>query len=110
MVDSFLLYCIIVNMRGSRGVSLNESEKEFWNLNESYSIIYSRDQLSRISGINNITTKRLFEWLWQEVGIQPGEYLIKRHNDSYRFNPDIEIRFSQEAFAYWKPQGLGVDK
>ena len=95
-----------------RGVSLNSSEREFWTNNEPYSVIYTKSQLSSISGIeySSVSTKRIFEWLWREVGIQPGEYLVKRHNDSYRYNPDIEIRFSQEAFAYWKLQGLGVDK
>ena len=95
-----------------RGVSLNSSEREFWTNNEPYSVIYSKSELSSISGIeySSVSTKRIFEWLWREVGIQPGEYLVKRHNDSYRYNPDIEIRFSQEAFAYWKLQGLGVDK
>ena len=95
-----------------RGVSLNSSEREFWTNNEQYSVIYTKSQLSSISGIeySSVSTKRIFEWLWREVGIQPGEYLVKRHNDSYRYNPDIEIRFSQEAFAYWKLQGLGVDK
>ena len=95
-----------------RGVSLNSSEREFWTINEQYSVIYSKSELSSISGIeySSVSTKRIFEWLWREVGIQPGEYLVKRHNDSYRYNPDIEIRFSQEAFAYWKLQGLGVDK
>ncbi len=95
-----------------RGVSLNSSEREFWTNNEQYSVIYSKSELSSISGIeySSVSTKRIFEWLWREVGIQPGEYLVKRHNDSYRYNPDIEIRFSQEAFAYWKLQGLGVDK
>ena len=95
-----------------RGVSLNSSEREFWTNNEQYSVIYTKSELSSISGIeySSVSTKRIFEWLWCEVGIQPGEYLVKRHNDSYRYNPDIEIRFSQEAFAYWKLQGLGVDK
>ena len=95
-----------------RGVSLNSSEREFWTNNEQYSVIYTKSELSSISGIeySSVSTKRIFEWLWREVGIQPGEYLVKRHNDSYRYNPDIEIRFSQEAFAYWKLQGLGVDK
>ena len=95
-----------------RGVSLNSSEREFWTNNEQYSVIYTKSQLSSISRIeySSVSTKRIFEWLWREVGIQPGEYLVKRHNDSYRYNPDIEIRFSQEAFAYWKLQGLGVDK
>ena len=95
-----------------RGVSLNSSEREFWTNNEQYSVIYSKSELSSISGIeySSVSTKRIFEWLWREVGIQPGEYLVKRHNDSYRYNPDIEIRFSQEAFAYWKLQALGVDK
>jgi len=95
-----------------RGVSLNSSEREFWTNNEPYSVIYTKSELSSISGIeySSVSTKRIFEWLWREVGIQPGEYLVKRHNDSYRYNPDIEIRFSQEAFAYWKLQGLGVDK
>ena len=95
-----------------RGVSLNSSEREFWTNNENYSVVYSKSQLATISGIayNSVSTNRIYEWLWREVGIQPGEYLVKRHNDSYRYNPDIEIRFSQEAFAYWKLQGLGVDK
>ncbi|MBM37881.1 MAG: hypothetical protein CMO97_02295 [Woeseia sp.] len=39
----------------------------------------------------------------------PGEYLVKRHNDSHRWNPDIEIRMTPEAYAYWKLQGIPQD-
>jgi hypothetical protein len=96
----------------SRGVSLNSSEREFWEVNSAYSVIFTKNQLSRFSGIHydRIGVKTIFEWIWREVGIQPGEYLVKRHHDSFKYNPEIELRFSREAFAYWKLQGYPVDR
>ena len=114
LVDKSTLYSIIVVIvyKSSSNISLNAEEKEFWYENESYSVIFGKSQLARYSKIprGDITTKRVFEWIWSEVGIQPGEYLVKRHNNSYRYDPDIEIRFSREAFAYWKLQGFPVDR
>ena len=112
MVDSSLLYCIIVYTMRSRGVSLNDAEREFWEVNSAYSVIFTKNQLSRFSGINynSISVKTIFDWIWREVGIQPGEYLVKRHHHTYKYNPEIELRFSREAFAYWKLQGYPVDR
>ena len=114
LVDKSTLYSIIVVIvyKSSSNISLNAEEKEFWYENESYSVIFGKSQLASYSKIprGDITTKRVFEWIWSEVGIQPGEYLVKRHNNSYRYDPDIEIRFSREAFAYWKLQGFPVDR
>ena len=114
LVDKFWLYSIIVVIvyKSSSNISLNAEEKAFWYENESYSVIFGKSQLARYSNIprGSITTKKIFDWIWSEVGIQPGEYLVKRHNNSYRYDPDIEIRFSREAFAYWKLQGFPVDR
>ena len=112
MVDSSLLYCIIVYTMRSRGVSLNDAEREFWDTNSAYSVIFTKNQLSRFSGIkyDSISVKTIFDWIWREVGIQPGEYLVKRHHHTYKYNPEIELRFSREAFAYWKLQGYPVDR
>ena len=114
-VDKFLLYSIIVTVSN---ISLNEFEREFWYNDNNRSVIYSRDKLSTLIKGNGtvfeqsdktITTRDIFEWIWREVGIQPGEYLVKRHNDSHRWNPDIEIRMTPEAYAYWKLQGIPQD-
>jgi len=112
MVDSSILYCIIVLLMRSRGVSLNPEEREFWESNCAYSVIFTKNQLARFSGINynSVSAKTIFDWIWQEVGIQPGEYLVKRLHHTYRYNPEIELRFTREAFAYWKLQGYPVDR
>ena len=112
LVDKPSIYSIIVTVSN---ISLNEFEREFWYNDANKSVIYSRDKLSTLIKREDhprdrqITTRDIFEWIWREVGIQPGEYLVKRHNDSHRWNPDIEIRMTPEAYAYWKLQGIPTD-
>jgi len=118
LVDKPSIYSIIVTVSN---ISLNEFEREFWYNDNNRSVIYSRDKLSTLIKGNDavpreglhedktITTRDIFEWIWREVGIQPGEYLVKRHNDSHRWNPNIEIRMTPEAYAYWKLQGIPQD-
>ena len=113
MVDYSLLYSIIVSMfRPSSNITLNPEERVFWNCNERYSVQFTKVSLATYSGLARygMTTKGIFEWVYEHVGIQPGEFLIKRHNHSYKYNPTIEMRFTAEAFAYWRLQGFPVDK
>ena len=113
MVDYSLLYSIIVSMyRPSSNITLNPEERVFWNCNERYSVQFTKGSLATYSGLARygMTTRGIFEWVYREVGIQPGEFLIKRHNHSYKYNPTIEMRFTAEAFAYWRLQGFPVDK
>ena len=113
MVDYSELYSIIVNMfRGISNITLNPEEKVFWHSNEKYSVQFTKGSLATYSGLTRygLTTKGIFEWVYSEVGVQPGEFLIKRHNHSYKYNPTIEMRFTAEAFAYWRLQGFPVDK
>ena len=113
MVDYSLLYSIIVSMyRPSSNITLNPEERVFWNCNERYSVQFTKGSLATYSGLARygMTTRGIFEWVYEHVGIQPGEFLIKRHNHSYKYNPTIEMRFTAEAFAYWRLQGFPVDK
>ena len=113
MVDYSLLYSIIVSMfKGIANIALNPEEKAFWEENSKYSVIFTKGSLATYSGLTRygLTTKGIFEWVYREVGVQPGEFLVKRHNHSYKYNPNIEMRFTPEAFAYWRLQGFPVDK
>ena len=75
-------------------------EREFWE-NSEYSVIHSRRELLELMNnsnfpITNFTTKALYEYIYTVCGVQPGECLVKRRNDSYAsYSSDVtvEIRF-----------------
>ena len=75
-----------------------DQEREFWN-NSEYSVKYnSRTLLQLINSsdysMQRLTTKGLYEYIYSVCGVQPGECLIKRVNDSYGYGDfTVEIRF-----------------
>ena len=85
--------------RSNRSVQFaTEAERDCWN-NSQYSIKYrSRDLLQLINSsgydMNKLTTRGLYEYIYSVCGVQPGECLIKRVNDSYGYGHfTVEIRF-----------------
>lgn len=75
--------------------NLNKEEKEFWEKNKDFAVVYDKHQLAKLQDIpyDNVTTKGTMLWLYEHCGIQPHEFLAKR-TDSYSYNPTIEIRFN----------------
>ena len=74
-----------------------KEEREFWE-NSSYSVIHSRRELLELMNnsnfpITNFTTRALYEYIYTVCGVQPGECLVKRRNDSYSYDVTVEIRF-----------------
>ena len=74
-----------------------KEEREFWE-NSEYSVIHSRRELLELMNnhnfpITNFTTKALYEYIYSVCGVQPGECLVKRRNDSYSYEVTVEIRF-----------------
>ena len=98
--------------KGVANITLNPEERVFWDQNSNYSVVFTKGSLAQFTSLTRygVTTKGIFEWVYREVGVQPGEFLVKRHNHSYKYNPVIEMRFTAEAFAYWRLQGFPVDK
>lgn len=82
----------------SKPVSFATSqEREFWE-NSQYSVVHSRRELLELMNnsdfpITNFTTKALYEYIYTVCGVQPGECLVKRRNDSYSYDVTVEIRF-----------------
>jgi len=78
-----------------------KEEREFWE-NSEHSVIHSRRELLELMNnhnfpITNFTTKALYEYIYSVCGVQPGECLVKRRNDSYSLgffeDVTVEIRF-----------------
>ena len=74
--------------------NLNKEEKEFWEKNKDFAVVYTKTELAKLQKINRdqVTTNRTRSWLYEHCGIQPHEFLVKRIN-SYSYEPTIEIRF-----------------
>jgi hypothetical protein len=75
--------------------NLNKEEKEFWDKNKDFAVVYNKTQLAKLQDISydKVTTKGTMSWLYEHCGIQPHEFLAKRV-DSYSYDPTIEIRFN----------------
>lgn len=93
-----LLY-MCMGLRSKQSIQFaTDQERDFWNKSQ-YSIKYnSRHLLQSINSagysMNNLTTRGLYEYIYTVCGVQPGECLIKRVNDSYGYGDfTVEIRF-----------------
>ena len=85
----------------SKSVSFaTKEEREFWE-NSEYSVTHTRRELLELMNnsnfpITNFTTRALYEYIYNVCGVQPGECLVKRRNDSYMhssYDVTVEIRF-----------------